>query len=169
MSHDAPLPGYTIRRPKPLSSLLPAVGVGVAVGLAAFYVTRLLLEREPILTPEERERRARALERRTGRRVSTLGAEMVGGAEDLELDERIEVEEEEEDDDVLFVDEDDLEEDDEIAAHDRSDPAGKSATATAEEQEVPLDADAERVREARRDSSRSGVPRSGVPRSRGRA
>jgi hypothetical protein len=87
MSHDAPLPGYTIRRPVPPAALLPAVGVGVAVGLAAFYLTKLLLEREPLLSPEERERRARALERRTGRKVTTLGGEMVGGAEDLRADE----------------------------------------------------------------------------------
>jgi hypothetical protein len=90
MSHDAPLPGYTIRRPLPPSALLPAVGAGVAIGLAAFYLTKLLLERQPLLTPEERERRARALERRTGRRVSTLGGEMVGGAEDLRADEEAE-------------------------------------------------------------------------------
>jgi len=87
MSHDAPLPGYTIRRPVRPSALMPAIGVGVAIGLAAFYVTKLLLERQPLLTPEEREQRARALERRTGRRVSTLGGEMVGGAEDLRADE----------------------------------------------------------------------------------
>ena len=90
MSHDAPLPGYTIRRPVPPSALLPAIGAGVAVGLAVFYVTKLLLERQPLLTPEERERRARALERRTGRRVTTLGGEMVGGAEDLRADEESE-------------------------------------------------------------------------------
>src|SRR5215213_7389845 len=90
MSHDAPLPGYTIRRSLPPSALLPAVGVGVAIGLAAFYLTKLLLERQPLLTPEERERRARALERRTGRRVSTLGGEKVGGADDLRADEESE-------------------------------------------------------------------------------
>ena len=169
MSHDAPLPGYTIRRPRPLSSLLPAVGVGVAVGLAAFYVTRILLEREPILTPEERERRARALERRTGRRVTTLGAEMVGGADDLELDERIEVEAEAEDDDSLFDDEldeefddDDYEDEDETAAHERRDAGGKSAKAT-HDKEVPLDTDAERVREARRDASRGDASRGRGP------
>lgn len=86
MSHDAHLPGYTIRRPVSPSALLPAAGVGVAVGLAAFYLARLLLERQPLLTPAERERRAQALERRTGRRVSTLGADMVGSGDDLEDD-----------------------------------------------------------------------------------
>jgi hypothetical protein len=90
MSNDSHLPGYTIRRPVPARSLLPAVGVGVAVGLAAFYVVRVLLERQPVLSDEDRELRARALERRSGRRVSTLGGEMVGGLDDLEADERIE-------------------------------------------------------------------------------
>ena len=90
MSHDAPLPGYTIRRPRPPAALLPAVGAGIVVGLATFYVMRLLLEREPLLTPEERERRARSLERRTGKRVTTLGGEMVGGAEDLKSDDVLE-------------------------------------------------------------------------------
>lgn len=89
MSHDAPLPGYTIRRPLPPAALLPAIGAGVVVGLAVFYVATLLLERQPLLTPEERERRARALERRTGKRVSTLGREMVGGAADLADDEAL--------------------------------------------------------------------------------
>lgn len=89
MSHDAPLPGYTIRRPLPPAALVPAIGVGVAIGLAAFYISKLLLERQPLLTPEERERRARALERRTGKRVSTLGGEMVGGAADLAEDEAL--------------------------------------------------------------------------------
>ena len=89
MPHDAPLPGYTIRRPLPPSALVPAIGIGVAIGLAAFYVTKLLLERQPLLTPEERERRARALERRTGKRVSTLGGEMVGSAADLDADESL--------------------------------------------------------------------------------
>ena len=87
MSHDAHLPGYTIRRPLGVRSLLPAVGVGVAVGLAAFYVTRVLLERVPVLSDEEREQRARVLERRTGRRVTSLGGEMVGSVDDLEDDE----------------------------------------------------------------------------------
>src|SRR4051812_21840544 len=107
MSHDAHLTGYTIRRPASRASLLPAIGVGLAIGLTAFYVTRVLLEREPLLTPQERERRARALERRTGRRVSTLGGEMVGGADDLELDEEVE-------DDALDEQDDEL--DDELDA-----------------------------------------------------
>jgi len=48
--HTARLEGYVYRRKR---ELLPAIGVGVAAGLAAFYVTRLFLERTPLL-PEER-------------------------------------------------------------------------------------------------------------------
>ena len=45
--------GYVYRRPLSAAELLPAIGVGVAAGLAAFYVARLFLERTPLL-PEER-------------------------------------------------------------------------------------------------------------------
>jgi hypothetical protein len=47
------LEGYTYRRPLRTSELLPAIGVGVAAGVAAFYVARLFLQRTPLL-PEER-------------------------------------------------------------------------------------------------------------------
>lgn len=49
----ARLEGYVYRRPLSGTELLPAIGVGVAAGLAAFYVARLFLERTPLL-PEER-------------------------------------------------------------------------------------------------------------------
>ena len=49
----ARLAGYVYRRPLEGAELLPAIGVGVAAGLAAFYVARLFLERTPLL-PEER-------------------------------------------------------------------------------------------------------------------
>ena len=49
----ARLQGYVYRRPLTGTELLPALGVGVAAGLAAFYVARLFLERTPLL-PEER-------------------------------------------------------------------------------------------------------------------
>ena len=51
----ARLDGYIYRRPLSGRELLPAVGVGVVAGLAAFYVTRLFFERTPLL-PEERRR-----------------------------------------------------------------------------------------------------------------
>lgn len=41
--------GYYHRRRLSPVELLPAVGVGLAVGLAAFYLTRVLLEREPLV------------------------------------------------------------------------------------------------------------------------
>ena len=49
----ARLEGYIYRRPLSASELLPAIGVGVAAGVAAFYVARLFLQRTPLL-PEER-------------------------------------------------------------------------------------------------------------------
>ena len=49
----ARLEGYVYHRPLTGTELLPAIGVGVAAGLAAFYVARLFLERTPLL-PEER-------------------------------------------------------------------------------------------------------------------
>ena len=51
----ARLAGYTYRRPLDGRELLPAVGVGIAAGLAAFYVARLFIQRTPLL-PEERRR-----------------------------------------------------------------------------------------------------------------
>ena len=50
----ARLEGYVYRRPLTGTELLPAIGVGVAAGLAAFYVTRLFLQRTPLLTEERR-------------------------------------------------------------------------------------------------------------------
>jgi hypothetical protein len=47
------LDGYVFRRALSGSELLPAVGIGVAAGLAAFYVARLFLQRTPLL-PEDR-------------------------------------------------------------------------------------------------------------------
>jgi hypothetical protein len=44
---------YYYRRPLTPRELLPALGVGLGVGLAAFYIARLLLERTP-LRPERR-------------------------------------------------------------------------------------------------------------------
>ena len=55
------IPGYTVRRPLGLGDLVPAIGAGVALGLVGFYVTRLLLERTPLLSPAEKRRRARAM------------------------------------------------------------------------------------------------------------
>ena len=49
----ARLEGYVYRRPLDGRELLPAVGVGIASGLVAFYVARLFLQRTPLL-PEER-------------------------------------------------------------------------------------------------------------------
>ena len=42
---------YSYRRSLGALELLPAIGVGVGVGMAAFYLMRLLLERTPLLPP----------------------------------------------------------------------------------------------------------------------
>jgi hypothetical protein len=47
------LDGYVYRRRLSTRELLPAIGAGVATGLAAFYIAKLFLERTPLL-PEER-------------------------------------------------------------------------------------------------------------------
>jgi hypothetical protein len=44
---------YYFRRPLSLAEHLPAIGAGLAVGAAAFYVARLLLQRTP-LRPDDR-------------------------------------------------------------------------------------------------------------------
>ena len=44
---------YYYRRPLTPREALPAVGVGVGVGLIAFYLAKILLERTP-LRPERR-------------------------------------------------------------------------------------------------------------------
>ena len=49
------LDGYVYRRTLATRELVPAIGVGIVAGLAAYYVTRLFLERTPLL-PEERRR-----------------------------------------------------------------------------------------------------------------
>jgi hypothetical protein len=49
----ARLEGYVYRRTLTGRELIPAVGAGIATGLAAFYLTKLFLERTPLL-PEDR-------------------------------------------------------------------------------------------------------------------
>jgi hypothetical protein len=50
--------GYFYRRRLKQQELAPAVGVGVAVGLLAYYVVRILTQRTP-LAPEARSGRQR--------------------------------------------------------------------------------------------------------------
>jgi len=45
---DPPTPEYVYRRRLAPRELLPAVGVAVGAGLAAFYVARLFLQRTPL-------------------------------------------------------------------------------------------------------------------------
>ena len=59
------LDGYVYRRALAPRELIPAIGVGVAAGFVAFYVTRLFLQRTPLL-PEERRRGQHHASGRTG-------------------------------------------------------------------------------------------------------
>jgi hypothetical protein len=43
-----PVDNYYYRRSLSGRELLPAIGVGLAAGALAFYVTRILLQREPV-------------------------------------------------------------------------------------------------------------------------
>lgn len=47
------LDGYVYRRSLDSSEVIPAIGAGIVVGLAAFYIARLFIQRTPLL-PEER-------------------------------------------------------------------------------------------------------------------
>ncbi|MEO6878019.1 MAG: hypothetical protein ABI205_06020, partial [Gemmatimonadaceae bacterium] len=49
---------YFYRRSLSPGALLPAVGVGVLTGIAAFYVARLYLERTPLVSDPAPPRRA---------------------------------------------------------------------------------------------------------------
>ena len=60
------LDGYVYRRSLDTRELIPAIGVGVVAGFAAFYVVRLLLERTPLLPEERRLGKHHALGRAPG-------------------------------------------------------------------------------------------------------
>ena len=45
---------YFYRRELSVVGLVPAVGVGIAVGVAAYYLTRLYLERTPLVSKQRR-------------------------------------------------------------------------------------------------------------------
>jgi hypothetical protein len=60
------LDGYVYRRPVRGTELIPAIGAGVAAGLATFYVVKLFLQRTPLLPEERRLGKHHALERLTG-------------------------------------------------------------------------------------------------------
>lgn len=59
------LDGYVFRRPLRPAELLPALGAGIAAGVATFYVVKLFLERTPLLPEERRLGRGHAMERPT--------------------------------------------------------------------------------------------------------
>jgi hypothetical protein len=49
------LEGYVYRRSLSGRELVPAIGAGLAAGFAGYYLTRLFLQRTPLL-PEDRRR-----------------------------------------------------------------------------------------------------------------
>jgi hypothetical protein len=57
---------YSYRRPLNLRELMPAIGIGVAVGVFAFYITRVLLQRTPLKLERQPKVRGRSVERSTG-------------------------------------------------------------------------------------------------------
>ncbi len=58
------LDGYVFRRSLGGRELIPAIGAAIVTGLAAFYVTRLFLERTPLLLEDRRLHKHHAGERR---------------------------------------------------------------------------------------------------------
>ena len=54
---------YSYRRPLRFGELLPALGIGVAVGMFAFYVTRVLLQRTPLEVERKPRVRRSAVEK----------------------------------------------------------------------------------------------------------
>jgi hypothetical protein len=62
---------YTYRRKLGARDLLPALGVAVGAGLFAFYITRLLLQRTPLMV----DRTPRPARGRRGRRSSAARSE----------------------------------------------------------------------------------------------
>ena len=55
-----PADEYFYRRRLSLSDVAPAIGVGVSVGLFAFYLARLFTERTPLRLPPDEPRRLRS-------------------------------------------------------------------------------------------------------------
>ncbi len=44
-----PATSYSYRRSLSISEMLPAIGAGIGIGVAAFYVARLFLQRTPLV------------------------------------------------------------------------------------------------------------------------
>ena len=65
---------YSYRRALGVREMLPAIGIGVAVGVFAFYVTRVLLQRTPIEVDRRPNARRLVEPARTGGRELTADA-----------------------------------------------------------------------------------------------
>lgn len=57
---------YYYRRRLSAADLAPAIGVGIAVGLAGFYLVQLLIQRTPLVPSEALAREPAPPERRSG-------------------------------------------------------------------------------------------------------
>ena len=86
---------YYYRRALESRDLLPAIGVGVGVGLVAFYVARLLLQRTPLMVPrraggpraqqdEARERLTDPARERPARVLPRAGGPVAGADADVQ-------------------------------------------------------------------------------------
>jgi hypothetical protein len=57
---------YYYRRHLSAADLMPAIGVGIAAGLAGFYLVQLLIQRTPLVSPESLARVPEPPEPRSG-------------------------------------------------------------------------------------------------------
>lgn len=60
------LDGYVYRRSLDAQELIPAIGAGIVIGLAGFYVAKLFLERTPLLPEDRRKGKHHASARAAG-------------------------------------------------------------------------------------------------------
>ena len=57
---------YTYRRRLGAADLMPAIGVGIAAGLAGFYLVQLLIQRTPLIPPDALAREPEPPEPKSG-------------------------------------------------------------------------------------------------------
>ena len=57
---------YHYRRHLGAADLMPAIGVGIAVGLAGFYLVQLLIQRTPLVSPDALAREPEPPEPKSG-------------------------------------------------------------------------------------------------------
>jgi H+/Cl- antiporter ClcA len=57
---------YYYRRHPSAADLMPAIGVGIAAGLAGFYLVQLLIQRTPLVPPDALARKPEPPEPKSG-------------------------------------------------------------------------------------------------------